>query len=662
VSSLNTGSTDHDVTVGDGYTDVTPRQIVRSLANRLYIATWKFDTYPHGGIGGGNYNAQTLRMYRSDQDGLPASFTRMDSAHEPAGVTNWSIAIDQNDVIHVVWMVRATWSSGSGTDNYVRYCTFDTTTGLWGSVTDIETAAATQEMGQGDELCSIAIDTANVPHIVYLKHDGTRRRVTYRNRSGGSWSAATTVDDQTFSAGFQCWHPGIAFDDAGRIVVTWMRGASDYTTTGTYFIRVYSGGSWGTTHTVQGSVWTGIDTGTPIYIDAAGRYHTCFLSASKYVQYRYSDNQGTTWSTNNPGSGSYAGDDPTPGPGPGGTVRIYVHSDDPTPNIVYFEGAGGSGAWDSAVDYTTATPTDCSVNVRWAQYWYRHPGTRDIAYWKNYYPTNALFVGTDIDAIDKYGSDSATLTDSGTTNLPVAGTDSGTLTDASAIEATPAARTDSGTLSELASVIAATARAGTDSGTVMDATATMARTVTDNATLTDATTALTANPSATDSGTLSSETSTLDITEFLTITGSDSATLAEAADTPVVDVTISEAIAFSEAGALEVAIDATDVIALDDTSLLNTGEAPLSVDSGSLSETSVLAVVCSSTDVFTLGEGAISITAVLGTSDSFHLSDATAAIAIGGVTRDSIAFGLTIDQVHGFGLTIDQQRSINLEF
>ena len=405
--TIGTNTQNHKVDVGNGYTDVTPRQLVRTSGNRLYVSGWKFDTFPHGGIGSSPWNTQTLRMYKANQAGVPTSFTRLDSANEPAGVVSWSMAIDCEDVIHVVWTTRATWGSpaDTGVDNYVKYCQFDTATDVWGTVENIETTAGTKEIGQGDELVSIAIDAGGVPHIAYVKDDGTRRRVIYRNRAGGSWSSATTVDDQTFGAGEGCWHPGIVFDNAGRIVVTWLRGDNMYSswtaTTGRLFVRVYSSGVWGTTHDVVGAaVWTGIDQGSPLYVDANGRYHVCYINTSKQVQYRYSDDQGATWTANSPSSGTYTADNPAPGPGASGKVRIYSHGSGTPPNLVYWEGDGGAASWGSPSSYITDTGFDCSTNARWTQYWWWYPNTLDIAYWKADYPTNELYIGSEIQGTD----------------------------------------------------------------------------------------------------------------------------------------------------------------------------------------------------------------------------------------------------------------------
>lgn len=383
------------IDVGNGYTDGSMQMLVRTSDNRLWIPSWKFDYYPAGNLTGGL--GMTLRMYKADQTGVPSTFTRMDSTNEPSNATQWACALDGNNVIHVLWMERTAWTP-PGTLSNLKYCQFNTGTGTWGSVTTIDNAIGiTNESGQGDEHCSIAIDASNVAHVVYLKHDGTRRRVNYRNNSGGSWSDATIVDNQSMDADEWCQHPGITFDNSGNIVVTWVVGASEGDSQGHAYIRRYTG-SWGTSYDITGgTVWPGIDACLRLYLDPDGRYHICTLNSSKYIQYWYSDNNGQTWSSNHPGSGTTLGDDPVPAPGPDGTVRVYAHDSRTPVGVSYWQGAGGSASWGDQIEYTAdgEGPFDCTVNVRWSQYHHRYPTILDIAYWASNYPTNELYVGVD---------------------------------------------------------------------------------------------------------------------------------------------------------------------------------------------------------------------------------------------------------------------------
>lgn len=394
----------HMIAVGDGFSDGTGQNFVRTSDNRLWIATWKFDTYPSGGIGGGT--GQTLRMYKADQTGVPSSFTRMDSTNEPAGVTSWAVAVDNNDMIHVIWSVRSSWTPPGDLD-YIRYCIFNTSSGTWGTVETIESNMNDWENGQGDEYVSIVMDGGGKPHIVYLKGDGNypRRRVTYREKTGASWSSPTTIDDQTFGANERCWHPGIFFDTSERICVTWYKGTTEGASDNRAFIRVYSGGSWGTTHEITATTgYTGIDTIARLYIDSNNRYHFCFLNSSKQIQYRYSDDQGATWSQNSPSGGTVTGDDPAVGPGANGKVRIYAHGPF-TINITYWEGDGGSASWGTRQDYITPDGYDCTVNIRQTRHFWNYPQWRDVIYWKSDYPTNTLKLGIEVDGVDSMGVD-----------------------------------------------------------------------------------------------------------------------------------------------------------------------------------------------------------------------------------------------------------------
>lgn len=383
------------VDIGNGYSDGTMQQFVRTSDTRLWITSWKFDTYPEGNHPSGL--GQTLRMYKADQLETPTTFSRMDSGNEPADIVSWAISRDNNDLIHVLWTKRASWSDVTyGVDNYLYYCIFNTSSGTWGVPEEIENSLSLDEIGQGDELVSMALDTNGVPHIVYLKSDGTRRRVTYRNKISGSWSSPTTIDDQSFGADQRCWHPSITFDQNGNIVVCWMRGAFTSGSDGRIFIRVYDG-SWETTHDVVGSdILNGIDVALRLYVTSGNRYHLAYVdsAANKYIQYCYSDDLGASWTANHPGSGTAVGDDPVCGPGSNGKVRIYAHGTGAIP-ITYWEGDGGNASWGNRQDFTADGGYDCTVNIRWSRYFHTYPNHLDIIYWKSTYSpgTNELYVG-----------------------------------------------------------------------------------------------------------------------------------------------------------------------------------------------------------------------------------------------------------------------------
>lgn len=389
----------YNIQVGPGYTDVSPKALVRTGGNRLYIAVSTCEQYPCTDV------SQSLRMYRANSTGVPAGFTLLDPAGAPAGVSQWAIAIDGSNTIHVVWNDRA--SNGANLAR-LRYTTFSTAADAWSGT--VETIDGTLGVsldggGQGMQSVALALDSAGAPHVVYLKSAGGNRRTYYRNRVGGAWSAAAQLDDGVVYDGNQkAWHPNLAFDPAGRLLAVWQRGSFNGDNDGTIFSRVRgTNGSWGGTTNVSG---TGaarviIDQSTSLLITADNRFHiTWIASATDYIRYQYSDNLGQSWVGNHPGGGTQATHNPSLGYA-AGKLRIYGHGTPvPAPdghgdNLYYFEGDGGPAAWGAWTRIVTGADYDSSVNVRWSQFFYSFPNTIDLAYWNNNYP-NILYAGTEI--------------------------------------------------------------------------------------------------------------------------------------------------------------------------------------------------------------------------------------------------------------------------
>lgn len=401
VPVIGTGTLNWNVQVGDGYTDVSPKQLVRTRANVLYTIAPNCDTYPDLSANG---LTQTIRVHKANSTGVPTGFTRKDSSNEPAAVVGCAAALDSSDNIRIVWAAR----SSSTNTRYLRYAIFNTATDTWGSVTTIASDLDYDDVGQGEQTVALAVDASDVCHIVYLSGAGTARRVYYRNNAGGSWSSATQIDGGvSYTGNLKAWHPNIALDAAGRRLVAWARGTFNGDGDTTIYTRVYSGGSWGST--VQASaetdLETGIDQSTSLLITPDGVYHLTYIlhsatNGQKYIRYRYSTDQGATWTANNPSN--QATHNPSLG-WTGSKVRILGHG---TPNasnhgdnLYYFEGDGGSGAWGSWTQFVTGTDYDCSVNTRWSQFNHHFPHTLDIAYWNDQYP-NVLYAGTQVFALD----------------------------------------------------------------------------------------------------------------------------------------------------------------------------------------------------------------------------------------------------------------------
>lgn len=380
--------TDTNIFVGEGYTDVSPKQVVRTTSNMLYTVLIDCANYP-------SCLGNSLRVYKGNQAGVPTSFQRMDQADEPQNALVAAAAIDGNNNIHIVYVQRSDQTNASRLD----YVIFNTNTNSFGSVQTIDNALNFAGGGQGDQAAAVALDANGVPHVVYTKSDGTRRQVYYRNRIGGSWSAATHVDQGvSYGANQRAWHPNLAFDTQGRVVVAWMRGSFNAANDGTIFSRVRNtNGTWASIATISSNngARVHIDQSTSLLITANNRYHITYISSpNDYIRYAYSDDHGATWTHNNPGGGTQATHNPSLGFGPGGTIRIYGHGTPvPAPdghgmNLYYYQGSGGGSGWGGWTQII-AGAYDSSVNTRWSQYFYYHPNYLDFVYWADPYPNLA---------------------------------------------------------------------------------------------------------------------------------------------------------------------------------------------------------------------------------------------------------------------------------
>lgn len=412
------------ISVGIGYSDVSPKQLVRTSTNRLYVAAVNCDSYP------GDGTSNKVMMYKADTTALATSFTEKDSASRPSGgIAQWAIAIDSTDTIHIIYNTRAS-AGGNVTDT--RYVTFNTSSDTWGSSVSIDNAVNFSEDSgnQGVESVAIAIDNSDKAHVVYLATDGTRRRMKYRNNTSGSWSSATTVDDQTFASNEKIWHPNLCFDTSGRILTTFHIGTFNDTADGRVYIRTReTSGTWNTTVAVSGAntALTSIDNSGSLYVNENNVYQLSFINASttpgnKYIRYFYSTDNGVNWTANHPGSGTQATHNPGVGPNGVGGTRITAHGTPDVSNIgqnlYYFSGDGGSATWGSWTLWVTDADAECSVNQRWSQYHHNYPGTLDFIYWHAAYPNDLFYAGEIVIQGAASGTqDANTTTASGTVDV-----------------------------------------------------------------------------------------------------------------------------------------------------------------------------------------------------------------------------------------------------
>jgi hypothetical protein len=391
IATSAAGQTSHAIKVGaaTGYTDVSPKQVVRTSGNIAYLIATNCDSYPC------TSPSQTVRVWKGNSAGVPTTFTRKDSAREPSDTSSVAAAIDGSDTIHIVWQDR-----NGASNTRIRYSTFNTTTDLWGTPEDVEgNVGAAEDSGQGDSFVALALDANGKPHVAYLFHDGTRRRLAYKNRVSGGWSARTFIDDNAYGTNEKAWVPNIAFDTAGRRVFAWLTGAFNGETDGVIRVRVMDlDGTLGTRADVStATAKVGIDQSTSLLCD--GKIHIAWIlggaPGNEFVRYASAtESKNPTFVANHPANADTH--NPSIAPGGAGTIRIYGHGSESPNNdsIFYWEGTGGGGAWSARTLYATGS-FDASVSARWSQYFHNHPLTLDIAYWDQNYP-NDLYYGADV--------------------------------------------------------------------------------------------------------------------------------------------------------------------------------------------------------------------------------------------------------------------------
>ncbi len=374
----------HQIAWGQGYSDVSPHQIVRTTANIIYTVAPTCADYP-------DCPNNVIRVHKGNQAGTPTAYTELDAAHAPGGgVGSVAVAIDGQDKIHVLWHKR------SGT---MRYAVFDTATSAWGTAESLGSTGWT-DFGQGEEGVGIALDSSGIPHAVWNTRTGinNRLRIQYARRPSTGWTTPVEVSDvvdcNPASDYCNAWHPTLAFTPGGDLLLAWLNGTYDYVPDGRVRVRKRTAaGTWQSSVAISSSAQSGIDQGPSMIVTTDGVAHLTFLDTSNRIRYWYDDGTGwkgdlqpSTQVTHNPSLGT----DLT------GAIFIYGHGTPVGPisghgnNLYYFTRARG-GLWSAWTLYASGS-IDSSVSTRWSQFFHHHPENRDTLYWGDSYP-NYLYVG-----------------------------------------------------------------------------------------------------------------------------------------------------------------------------------------------------------------------------------------------------------------------------
>ncbi len=376
------------IAVGPGFTDVSPRQLARSLAGTLYIVIPTCDRFP-------DCPGARLRAYRGTEAPGAKGYLLLDPQHAPGdGAGSTAIAQDADGRIRVLWNTR---------DGRARTATIDTATDRWSDVTDLEPTDWT-DFGQGDQGVALAVDAAGRSHAVWNRRIEGHLRIRYamldRAMPDGAaaWSAPVTIDDVAPGDRRNAWHPTLAFAPDGSLWLSWLEGSTNYVGDGIIRVRMRApDGGWAPSEAIPDAAMTAIDNGPSMLVTGDGVAHLSFVDTGNIVKYWYHDAAGWHGDRQPPSTRTH---NPALGPDGEGGVRLYAHGTVPEGDLAghgddlfVMRLAAGRDAWGRWTRIAKGS-LDCSVAVRWAQFHEPWPGLLDWAFWNDAYP-NDLWVGTD---------------------------------------------------------------------------------------------------------------------------------------------------------------------------------------------------------------------------------------------------------------------------
>ncbi len=174
----------------------------------------------------GNTTGTDTILYSTRSGG---SWSAAETIHTSGGtLNNIAACIDGGDTFHIAWEESTEVKYRSGT------------TGSWGSAETVD--------ADGYGPVDITVDSSNKPWCVFwIFTGGSGSKVTMRERTGGSWSAAENVSSLFHSNGASTKNfLSIAMDSSDDLHVTWT--GDLYGGTGDWQVRYRkrTSGSWGT--------------------------------------------------------------------------------------------------------------------------------------------------------------------------------------------------------------------------------------------------------------------------------------------------------------------------------------------------------------------------------------------------------------------------------
>lgn len=233
----------------------------------------------------------TLYLY-SDVDTTPSlEDSELSSAVFASGTGIFiGAAIDANDDIHIIWQCNT--NNLAASDN--SYCVATESAGSWTFGTWQNIAAFTNAVPSGNARVSLALDSSNVPHVVY--GDGvtlkgtTNPEIKYTNRIGGTWATPVTLSARVDKADADenCI---IQIRNSNLREVIYARTAGSVTNPGDLIYQSYNGTSW---------------SGESTYAETSA-FPSGITSTTGGTVYRYHGAGGGNWKQNNASIGTALG-------------------------------------------------------------------------------------------------------------------------------------------------------------------------------------------------------------------------------------------------------------------------------------------------------------------------------------------------------------------
>lgn len=379
--------------VGPGYTDVVPRQIVRTANDKVYIFAG-LDDFSTG-----------LRAYWTTRAGYPtgaASFNGSAQFNDNANIISVDAVYDGGNFIHVLVNNQA---------GQLKDYPFDLTANSFKAPIILVSGNPTIPTGSiiGTSGLSGLFDTAGILNLAYWSAGDhiTYRAYTYNPGSNSLSPVGSPVQLDTAGSAN---HPALAISPFnGSVTVAWV---SQATNPARILARTRSTSeSWGGVENVSTApVWIStnaglnIDQGPSIVIDYAGVRHLSYMqnydSTNDYGRVHYVYNAGSGWVDTALPAYTH---DPALALNSAGDLYIFGHGgivnsvnvDCPSSDDMCLMKRGSNGSWEPLkvfAAHSDGFSFDSSASVKWAVVGWNRPETVELLFFGLNTSTNAKYI------------------------------------------------------------------------------------------------------------------------------------------------------------------------------------------------------------------------------------------------------------------------------